>query len=43
MVHFGNDTNYVSLFAMDHQKLFASDKISVSSHTNMSPKYYIKR
>ena len=34
--------NYVSLFAMDLEKLLVNDKIKALRQTNMSPKDYIK-
>ena len=34
--------NYVSLFAMDLEKLLVNDKIKTLRQTNMSPKDYIK-
>ena len=34
--------NYVSLFAMDLEKLLVNDKIEALRQTNMSPKDYIK-
>ena len=34
--------NYVSLFAMDLEKLLVNDKIKGLRQTNMSPKDYVK-
>ena len=42
MVHFVKKANYVSLFAMDLEKLLVNDKIKALRQTNMSPKDYIK-
>ena len=42
LVRFFNYTNYVSLFALELDKLLVNDKIIASCQTNISPKHCIK-
>lgn len=40
LVHFAGNAIYLSLCAMELEKLFVSDKIQASCQTNMSPKHF---
>ena len=42
-VQFGNNSNYMSLFVIECEKLPVNDEIRASCQANLSPKHYIKR